>query len=87
MEIHLHFPEEKALMDMHIHIRIDLQHPFFHHIRFIFPTVFPGSNNLTVQIGEAYLVIIDQIKGPTPLRTSASQTYPPTPPIPKNSHS
>ena len=50
-------------MDMYIHIRIDLQHPFFHHIRFIFSYGFSRSNNLTVQIGQAYLIIIDQIKG------------------------
>ena len=49
-------------MNPHIDIRIDIKHTFFHYFGFIFSYRFSRCDNLAVQIGQAYLVIIDQIK-------------------------
>ena len=49
-------------MNADICIRIDIQNPLLHHIRLVFADGLSRSNNLTVQIGQTDLVIIDQIK-------------------------
>ena len=50
-------------MDLYICVRIDIQDPLLHHFRFIFSDCLMGRNNLTVQIRQTHLIIIDQIKG------------------------
>ena len=50
-------------MHTYIRFRIDIQDPFLHNVRFIFSDCLIGRNNLTVQIRQTHLIIIDQIKG------------------------
>ena len=49
-------------MRFHLHVRIDFQHALFHHIGLIFSHCFSGCNDLSVQIGKADLVVINQVK-------------------------
>ena len=51
------------VMGLYIHIRVNLQHTLFHDCGLVFAYCFAGCNDLAVEIGEAHLVIIDQIKG------------------------
>ena len=49
-------------MDFHLHIRIDFEHALFHNFCFIFTNRLSCCDDLTIQIRQTYLVIIDQIK-------------------------
>ena len=49
-------------MYFYVCLRIDVQHTLFHHINLVFPYCFSRSYDLPVQIREAYLVIIHEIK-------------------------
>ena len=60
------FRQEKAFMDVNFRIGIDLQHPVTHHFDFVLPHSFSRRYDLTVQICQTYLVIIDEVKGADP---------------------
>ena len=62
----------KTVMDSHICFRINVQDPVPHHLCFILTNSFPGGNNLSVKIRQAYFVIINQIKGP---HTASDQCF------------
>ena len=53
-------------MDLYICVRIDIQNPLLHHFRFIFSDCLMGRDDLTVQICQAHLIVIDQIKCTNP---------------------
>ena len=56
------FRKKKAVVDIHLYIGIDLLHAVAHHLCLIFSHRFSGGNDLPVQIGQADLIIINQIK-------------------------
>ena len=57
------FRQKKTLVRAHLCIRIDRQNAILHYIHLILPDCISRCNNLSIEIGQAHLVIIDQIKG------------------------
>ena len=49
-------------MNGDVHLRIDLQHPLFHHVRLVLAYRLSRGNDLPVQVGQADLVIVDEVK-------------------------
>lgn len=66
------FRQIKAFVYLYLRFRIDIQNAFFHYVYFIFSDTASRRNNLTVDVGEADLIIVYQHKWPTPLLASAS---------------
>ena len=61
-EIRSVFRKEKACVRIHFRIRIDVQNTLFHDVGLISSNGFTGGNDLTVYIGLADFIVIDQIQ-------------------------
>ena len=58
------FRQEKALVHLYLHVRVDVLHPLHHHICLIFSNGAAGGNDLPVQICQAHFVVVNEIKSP-----------------------
>ena len=72
VELVLCFRAKEAPVGGHFDIRVNVVDALRSHIYLILPYRAAGGDDLAVEVGQADLIIIDQIQCPHPLRASAS---------------
>ena len=57
------FGKKETPVNIDFRIRVDVQHSFFHNIRFVFSDRAVCRDDLPVEICETHLIVVNEVKG------------------------